>query len=159
MNLEIEMIPKTCWYSNVRSNVTRSTWDIIKRSTAKENHWACAICRNKGTDQGYKWPVECHEVWDYIEEDGVKIQRLRKMTSLCPRCHEVKHIGLARVRDREVEALQWLALVNRISDIEAIQLSRIATETWSERSKYEWKLDISHLEKYGIRINQIDRDD
>lgn len=158
MNLEIEMVPKTCWYSNVRSNVTRSTWDIIKRDTAKRNGWCCEICEGKGTDQGYKWPVECHEVWDYIEVDGVKVQKLIKMTSLCPRCHEVKHLGLARVRNREAEALEWLALVNRIREVDVLTLSRVATEEWKERSRHKWKLDISYLERYGVNINQIDRD-
>ncbi len=30
MKLTIELVPKTAWYSNVRSNVTASKWD--KRS-------------------------------------------------------------------------------------------------------------------------------
>ncbi len=137
MKLTIELVPESCWYSNVRSEVSKAEWDKIRRATYVKYHYRCAVCGGKGDNH----PVECHEVWEY--KDGV--QRLMGFVALCPACHEVKHIGLAKVRGRYEEALKHFAKVNGVNVAEAEESVTVAVSLWMDRSKQDWELDITYL--------------
>jgi len=101
--------------------------------------YACEICRGVGPTH----PVECHEIWEYDDKD--KIQRLLGLISLCPRCHEVKHIGLAQVKGNLDRATSHLAKINKVSYSYAHAQVRAAFDVWAQRSKHKWTLDISWL--------------
>ena len=137
MLLEIELIPKTSFFNNVRSLVSESEWDSIRMNCYKAAKFKCEICDGVGP----KWPVECHEAWEY--KKGT--QRLIRLIALCPSCHEVKHLGLARFKGRYEEAIKHLQKVNKISYREAIEAEDDAFSTWRRRNKTNWKLDISFL--------------
>jgi hypothetical protein len=62
--LSIELVPQTCWFSNVRDHVDQKTWDILRKDTYKKANYKCEICGGVGS----KHPVECHEIWDYYEK-------------------------------------------------------------------------------------------
>jgi hypothetical protein len=34
--LTVELVPSTCWYTNVRSNVSKAVWDRLRRRVAAE---------------------------------------------------------------------------------------------------------------------------
>ena len=104
--LTVELVPQTCWFSNVRDHVSKATWDLLRKRTYKQANYRCSVCGGRGP----KWPVECHEIWHY--DDQKKVQKLLGLTALCPSCHEVKHIGLAGVRGRCQQACEHLARVN-----------------------------------------------
>jgi hypothetical protein len=142
--LTIELVPSTCWFSNVRSEVTAEMWTRIKRMAYRKAHYRCEICNGVGP----KWPVECHEKWQY--HDQKRIQALTDMLALCPSCHEVKHIGLAESRGRVNEALAHLAKVNEWSLADARYYAEGAFELWAQRSLHVWTLDISMLNKLGV---------
>jgi hypothetical protein len=144
MKLTIELVPKTCWFSNVRSQVTKADWEILKKETSKNAKRKCEICAGRGP----KWPVECHEVWSY--DDKKKIQKLERLIALCPSCHEVKHIGFAGTRGRSYIATEHLANVNDISVDDATDYVHGAFVLWRDRSQYNWELDISWLDNRGI---------
>jgi hypothetical protein len=72
--LTIELIPSTCHYSNVRTTVKTSEWDKIRFISYEAANNKCEICKETGKTQGYKHNVECHEIWEYNDED--KIQKL-----------------------------------------------------------------------------------
>src|ERR1044071_5919999 len=99
MKLTIELVPKTCWCSNLRDHLSKEEWDVVKKYTSKNAGYICEICSGKGD----KWPVECHEIWLY--DDKRKIQTLERTIALCPSCHEVKHFGLASINGRSEQAL------------------------------------------------------
>ena len=80
--LTIELVPKTSWYSNVRSNVSKNEWDIIRKKSYEHAGHVCEICGDIGTNQGVKHNVECHEIWDYNDETNE--QTLGGLISLCP---------------------------------------------------------------------------
>ena len=141
--LTVELVPKTAWYSNVRSNVPKSQWDIIRRAVYKKAGYMCEVGGGKGT----KHPVECHEVWEY--NDDTKIQKLTRMIALCPACHNVKHLGRARAIGLFEVAIGQLMKVNEWSRAEAIAYTKKVFEQWQERSKIKWKLDLKELNKYG----------
>jgi hypothetical protein len=143
--LTIELVPKTSWYSNVRSNVTRAEWDKIrKKSYAHANH-KCEVCGATGKEQGFKHNVECHEIWEYTN-DGT--QKLIGLISLCPHCHKVKHPGLAQMKGELDIVVNQLMKVNEIDTAEAMFMLNEAFDVWRKRSQQEWDLDISYLEEY-----------
>lgn len=147
MRLSIELVPSTCWYSNVRSNVTDETWTRLQRITFEHASHACEICGGRGT----KHPVEAHETWAY--DDHRMIQRLTGLIGLCPRCHEVKHIGLAIARGRSEPAMTWLAAVNQISANHALAYVQRALQIHEIRSRFQWQLDVSILEtRYRVNL-------
>lgn len=142
--LTVELVPSTCWYTNVRSNVSKATWDRLRRHVAAGARHRCEICGG----QGRRWPVECHEVWDY--DDEAKVQRLDRLVALCPACHEVKHAGLASKRGRLPAVIERLAALNEWSEEDAAAYLEVVFENWSVRSHHRWTLDISILaERYG----------
>lgn len=138
--LTIELVPATCWYSNVRSEVSGRKWSEIRKRQYRIARHRCEVCDGTGP----RHPVECHEVWEFDDEE--KIQKLLRMVALCPACHEVKHIGLAEVKGRYAQALQHLMTVNGWAEAEAEAYADWSFAVWEERSDHEWVLDISHLE-------------
>lgn len=149
MRLCVELVPKTCWYSNVRSLLSKSQWDTIKKMVFAEAGYVCEICGGKGP----KHPVECHEIWGY--DDLLFIQKLNGMIALCPKCHRVKHFGLACIQGREAQVTSHLKIVNGISTKEAENHIKQSFKEFDRRSKHQWALDVSYLEKYGIDISEL----
>lgn len=141
MKLTIELVPETSFYKNVRSEVPKDEWDIIRRQCYRDSNYICEICGGKGKQH----PVECHEIWKY--NDNKLIQKLIRFIALCPSCHQVKHIGLSQIRGIEEDCIKHLMRVNKISESTAEELIWEAFDTWRERSNYKWELDISYLKK------------
>lgn len=152
--LLIELVPKSCHFSNARTMVKKEEWDKIRFITYEKAGNVCEICGESGKNQGYKHNVECHEIWEY--DDITKTQILIGLISLCPKCHQVKHYGRSVALGKEKEAIQRLLQVNKwkLKDVEK-HISE-SYETYKERSKFEWKLDISILseEPYNIKIKK-----
>ena len=149
MKLSFELVPSTCWYSNVRSNVSPETWERLQQATFRAAGHVCEICG--GTGDGHL--VEAHEVWSY--DDHRLIQRLDRLLSLCPRCHEVKHIGLAIQSGHAKRALAWLATVNGITPAEALAYVQRAFQIHEIRSRFQWQLDIGMLAShYGVKLDK-----
>lgn len=144
--LTIELVPKTSWYSNVRSNVSKNEWDIIRKKSYEHAGHVCEICGDIGTNQGVKHKVECHEIWDYNDETNE--QTLGGLISLCPYCHKTKHVGLAQINGELDIVINQLVKVNKISRDDATNYIKESFKIWSERSKKEWKLNIEYLENY-----------
>lgn len=144
IKLTIELVPETAWFSNVRSCVKPADWDRIRRQCYRDAGFKCEVCGGRGE----KWPVECHEVWHY--DDTARKQTLVRMISLCPACHEVKHIGFAGIQGRRMEATRHLAKVNNWTPQEASRYVSEAFTLWSERSRYRYELDLSFLKRLGV---------
>jgi 5-methylcytosine-specific restriction endonuclease McrA len=140
MKLTIELVPSTCWYTNVRSNVGRKEWDRIRKEVYKKANNKCEICGG----QGLNWPVEAHEIFEY--DDKLMIQKLVRIIALCQSCHKVKHIGLSQLQGMFQESLQHLAKVNKWTKEEARQYIEEQFKLWQARSKFQWKLDLTLLE-------------
>lgn len=140
MKLTIELIPKTSWYSNVRSEVSDAEWDAIRHAVYQRAGYKCEICGGTGDEH----PVECHEVWSYDDEKHV--QELERMIALCPSCHEVKHFGYASSRGHRTRALEHLCDVNDWSRSKGIEYVQACFDKWRKRSQHEWTVDISILE-------------
>jgi hypothetical protein len=152
--LTVELIPKTCHYSNVRTTVTKQEWDKIRFISYEAANNKCEICGDVGKNQGYNHNVECHEIWEY--DDTNHLQKLVGLISLCPICHQVKHIGRAMAMGRHQEAYNQLMKVNKWSPKQVEQHILESFELHKERSKHKWDLDITLLaeEPYNIKLKE-----
>lgn len=140
--LTIELVPKSSFYSNVRSEVTRSQWDKIRKQVYDNAGHKCEICGGVGK----RHAVEAHEIWNYNDVDN--IQTLVGMIALCPSCHQVKHIGLAQIQGKFHYALGHLAKINSWTLQHSNAYVERCFEEWNRRSQKKWKLDISYLDKF-----------
>jgi len=148
--LTIELVPKTAWFENLRSRMTTLEWDRVRKNSYKLANYQCEICGGKGIDQGFNWPVECHEVWEY--DDASHIQKLVRLIALCPRCHQVKHFGLTQMRGNRRQAIEHLEAVNNWRRDQAENHVVEAFALWEKRSKHPWTLDLSVLNEQGIHV-------
>jgi 5-methylcytosine-specific restriction endonuclease McrA len=139
MKLTIELVPKTAWYSNVRSNVSKTEWDKIRKQCYAKADFRCEICGGVGNAH----PVECHEIWEY--DDDKHIQTLKGLISLCPTCHKVKHSGLARLNGEENLIIKQLMQVNNMTRAEAAKYIDESFYVWSMRNAYDWQCNIDYL--------------
>ncbi len=139
--LTIELVPKGQWGANLRSALPRKEWDRLRKDSYKAAGYRCEICGGKGR----RHPVECHERWEY--DDTTRVQKLVGLISLCPSCHEVKHIGRAGAVGRMEQAVAHLMKVNGWGADQAVDYIEEAFRVWAERSQAGgWTLDLSWLE-------------
>jgi hypothetical protein len=152
--LLVELVPTTCHYSNVRSTLTTQQWDKIRQLSYAAAGNVCEICGDTGKNQGYRHNVECHEIWEYDDENH--IQKLAGLISLCPVCHQVKHIGRAIAMGKEQDCFKQMAKVNKWTP-EQIQEHIVESfKLHKTRSKQKWGLDLSLLseEPYNFQITE-----
>jgi len=142
IKLGVELVPRTSWCSNVRSEVPRSKWDKIRKKCYEAAGHKCEVCGGVGR----KHSVECHEIWEYNDETHE--QTLTGLIALCPSCHQVKHAGLAQVRGLIENVISHMVKVNGISRIHVGQILIQAFDEYHRRSQYEWTVDISYIEDY-----------
>jgi hypothetical protein len=151
MKLTVELVPKTCWFSNLRSHLSREDWNIVRRATYRKANYICEVCSGRGSEH----PVECHEIWRY--DDDTYMQTLVGLIALCPACHQVKHIGLAHLQGKREEALLHLCKVNSWSKLEAEIHIMDAFDQWAMRSMSDWVLDINWLSVNYPTVRIIER--
>lgn len=141
--LKVELIPKTCFYSNVRTLLPTKYWNQLRKESYEKANHKCEICGDTGKNQGYNHNVECHEIWDY--DDITCTQKLTGLISLCPKCHQVKHFGRTSAIGKQAEAFEHMEKVNGWDHHQCVKhLSEIMNE-WMERSKFKWQLDLNIL--------------
>lgn len=133
-----ELIPYKMHGKNVRAVLSQEDWQTVARHSYKEAGHRCEICNVKGR-------LECHEIWQF--NDKKLIQSLTGLITLCPDCHRVKHIGLARKMGWYGDALEHMAKVNQVSKKRAKQHIEYA-EIAVKNRKEEYQLDLTYLNQY-----------
>ena len=138
--LEIELVPKTIWWSNVRKLVSKEAWDKIRREQYKKAGYNCEIC-------GAEKELHCHEKWEYDDEKHE--QKLVGFVALCKNCHMIKHAGFSmytqkgrELYDRE-ELIRHFCKVNNCNKNDFIKHEDEAFRKWRERSGHNWKQDLA----------------
>ncbi len=151
--LIIEMVPRTCFFSNLRSNLSKKDWEKLRQWRIHEANGRCEICGSLN----YGRSLECHEIWRYDED--TRTQVLDGLVALCRECHRAKHMALAREMGWEDAARRHLMRINRWTAYEVdIHISR-AFEIFEYRSQFQWKLDIQWLKDMDVIIpDQLDRE-
>lgn len=141
MKLEFEMVPDSCWYSNLRSILSKKQWDYIKADAKKRANGKCMICGKK-TDR-----LEAHERWSYNEK--TQTQKLEDIVAVCSDCHSVIHIGRTQLKGNEERAEEHYMKVNNCSYAEYRKNLGKANELHRRLNLVpEWKLDLTYLKRY-----------
>ncbi len=139
--LNFELVPDSCWYSNLRSILKPKQWDIIRKDAYAKAEGRCSICGRPAKR------LEAHERWSYDLEKGV--QKLEDVIAVCHSCHSVIHIGRTQLLGDEEKAIKHFCYVNKCSYADYIKALGNANLLHRERNKVgEWKLDLSYLIKY-----------
>jgi hypothetical protein len=139
--LTIELVPRPCWYSNMRTNVSRVTWDKLRKQVYAEYNYHCGVCQIENVT------LHCHEIWQY--DDILHIQKLNGFVALCEMCHHCKHMGHASILATEGKldlnkVIEHFMRVNQCSRAEYDEHSDKARSTWSERNKHQWTTDLGN---------------
>lgn len=150
MRLKIQMIPKTMYEKNVRSELTTTDWQQLSRLIRYQAHGTCSICEAENLDLR---DMDAHEVWDYIIEkkngEKVYIQRLKEIIPVCKKCHAAIHIGHTKALGKQTHtncyerAVDHFMEVNHCGYSKFVEKERKAHKKWLKRSKHKWKLDIN----------------
>lgn len=140
MKLNFELVPDSCWYSNLRSALPQGVWDVVRKKAYARANGKCMICGAPAVR------LEAHEQWEY--DDGEGVQRLKNVIAVCRACHEVIHIGRTQLIGREKEAVEHFMKVNGCSYAEYRKALGEANSVHRERSRREWRLDITVLPEF-----------
>jgi len=141
--LEIELVPSSSWYENLRKKISKEKWDRLRRKVYAKYGHRCGICGADGR-------ANCHELWSF--DEGKRIQKLEGFISLCDVCHNVKHIGLAGIMASEgkldyEEVVRHFMKVNGCSRQLFEMHRKKAFEIWKKRSKRHWEVVVGDFEK------------
>ncbi len=139
LRLTIELVPETCWYSNMRSALPRDEWDRLRRQVYADYGHRCGICGARGK-------LHCHERWHY--DDAAHVQTLQGYIALCAWCHHVKHIGLAELlaAQGKVDFARVVAHFQRVNGCDRATYERhhaAAVKLWRERSRHPWRTELA----------------
>lgn len=150
--LTIELVPSTSFYNNVRSILPTKEWDRLRKESYEKAKFKCEICKESGLGQGFKHALECHEIWEYREGNQI----LTGLISLCPKCHQAKHIGRTIAIGKGKDIFNHIAKVNKW-DLKIVEAYVGASfQEHKERSKIKWDVNIRILtEKYGVSKDLI----
>lgn len=142
--LNFELVPDSCWYSNLRSILSKAQWDYIKKDARERANGRCMICGKKSNR------LETHEQWEYDEENCV--QKLSDIKAICPDCHRVIHFGFTTLKFDNVERCEnHFIKVNNCTYAEfKEQLNKANLDHQRRNQIDEWKLDLQYLSRYII---------
>lgn len=147
--LFVDLVPSSCWFTNVRSCVAERDWERLRRMLLERAGQRCEICGQGEDREAERW-LEAHERWVYDESAGT--QRLVRLICLCTDCHRTTHFGLARKRGLDGVALRHLCSVTGMSREQARRHVDQAFALWSRRSSRDWTLDLSILTEAGVAL-------
>jgi hypothetical protein len=149
--LFVDLVPRSCWFTNVRSCVSELDWERLRRPILRRAGHRCEACGD-GEDRATGRRLEVHERWHYNNDTGV--QTLRRLICLCSPCHLVTHLGYAGVTGRTEEALTHLRRVNGWDDGKTYGHVYASEQQWFDRSARTWTLDLSMLTGAGIAVRR-----
>lgn len=147
--LTVEAIPKSAHYINLRSELSKEDWNLIRKYTYQQAGYTCEICGERGK----KHPVECHEIWRWRK--ARRVQELVRCAAICPLCHLVKHIGRAKLVGKFHQAFEHLLKVNEWTDEQGYRYMREYLDKYINLdSVRRWKLDISWAEELLVTLRE-----
>ena len=149
--LFVDLVPSSCWFSNVRSCVDQRDWERLRRMITNRADQRCEVCRRGQDREARRW-LEAHERWAYDDSDNV--QALRRLICLCTDCHTATHFGLASISGKSAEAFKHLCTVTGLPADQVSQHIDAAFALWRRRSAVAWELDLSTLIKAGIAVTK-----
>lgn len=146
--LRIDLVPETCWLSNLQSLLTPDEWAACEQYAFRKSEYYCDVCR-RGGEIGQ---VGCYETWNY--DDATGIQRLSGLATYCHDCLFVKRYSFSDIPEIHEKVCRHLIKVNNWTELQAHEHLVHALSLWKKRSKYHWRLNISWLQsEAGIQLS------
>ncbi len=154
MKLEIDLVPQTTWYKNLRKVLPKYEWDKIRKNVYAKFNYLCAICGDRGR-------MNCDEMWEF--DDNNNVQKLKGLQAVCDNCHHIKHMGFVNIQisngawpESMLDDLtRHFVKVNNVTVHEFNRHLSEASKIWRERSKKEWKIDFGDykdlVDKYNVK--------
>ena len=140
LKLNFEMIPSGAWNFNLRTQLPKKAWDILRQIAYNKAEGKCCICNRKVKR------LEAHEKWQFDSLN--KVQKLVDIVAVCNSCHSVIHIGRTQLLGKEDIAIKHFKKVNEVDYSAYIDALKKANEENIELSKIdEWSLDLSYLKE------------
>lgn len=140
--LNFELVPDGCWYSNLRSELPKKLWDIVRKDAYAWANGKCMICGRPAKR------LEAHERWSYDEKTAT--QKLEDVIAVCHTCHSVIHIGRTQLTGEEDKAIEQFMRVNKCSYADYRKALGEANARHRKLNEIPaWNLDISWLERFG----------
>ena len=149
--LFVDLVPSSCWFSNVRSCVDQRDWERLRRMITNRADQRCEVCRRGQDREARRW-LEAHERWAY--DDSNNVQALRRLICLCTDCHTTTHFGLASINGKSTEAFKHLSTITGLPADQVSQHINAAFALWRRRSAIAWELDLSILVRAGVAVTK-----
>lgn len=147
MKLNFELVPDGCWYSNLRSLLSKAQWDFVRKDAYRRADGKCMICGRRANR------LEAHERWSY--DIATQTQKLEDVVAVCHLCHSVIHIGRTQLMGDEDRAIDHFLKVNKCSYADYVKALGEANRLHRELNAVgEWKLDLTYLQRYLTSGNQ-----
>jgi hypothetical protein len=147
-DLFIDLIPKNCWFSNVRTSIKYRDWNRLRKYVYKRVDYKCECCNFDTKENDTR--LEAHERWYYDETN--KTQKLMRIIALCNLCHLSTHLGYAHISGRGDEAINHLMKVRKFTQEEFQNHRKEAFELWRQRNTIKWSLDLSLITNNNIEL-------
>jgi hypothetical protein len=147
--LFVDLVPASCWFTNVRTCVSSQDWERLRRMITRRAGQRCELC-GRGEDRAVRRWLEAHERWAY--HDDASVQALRRLLCVCSDCHRATHYGLAEISGHADQALAQLRAVTAMTAAAAEHHIDEAFHLWHQRSQRVWRLDPRMLTSAGITI-------
>jgi hypothetical protein len=148
--LFVDLVPSSCWFTNVRSCVASKDWERLRRMITRRAKQRCEICGAAADRDRKRW-LEAHERWIY--DDATCVQTLKRLICLCTDCHHATHYGYSsQVLGIGEETFAHLVKVTKMTQDQASNHIDEAFTLWRQRSLTAWRLDLSMLTNAGIAL-------
>lgn len=147
--LFVDLVPSSCWFTNVRSCVSQADWERLRRMITKRAGERCEICRIGEDRDDERW-LEAHERWSYDETN--QVQTLKRIICLCTDCHRTTHYGFAMINGDSHWVFDYLMEIRKEDASAANRHIQEAFDLWEKRSEKVWELDLSILTGSDIEI-------
>ena len=140
--LNIELVPDGCWYSNLRTLLSKEQWDFIRKDVKERSGGRCMICGKQTTR------LDAHERWRYDEENAVQI--LDDILAVCKDCHGVIHFGFTQLKSKNIEHYEnHFMKVNGCNYAQFREALNQANIDHVRRNQVsEWKINLNYLKRY-----------
>lgn len=154
--LYIDLIPKSCWFTNVRYCISKNDWNILRKIIYERVNYKCECCNIDCKQNNIS--IEAHERWYY--DYNTKTQKLMRLIALCRNCHLATHYGYAKISGKEKIAINQLLKVRNCSIIDLNKHINYSFSVWKDRNEYEWNLDLDLILKNNFKIiNYVNKND
>ncbi|MEU7631837.1 hypothetical protein AB0C34_17885 [Nocardia sp. NPDC049220] len=140
-----DLLPPNTHGSNLRGLLTRQMWDRLRTPVCDAAGNRCEICGVQTIRNRRPARPDCHEKWAFKFVSGRLMQQLQRLIALCPGCHQVQHVGRARMNGFEAQVIFQLRELNGWTAEQAAEDLDRASHRVAFLHRFDWDLDLSAL--------------